>query len=72
MTRPGEPKSIVGHALLPANVEVDDLGVMRSHRVRDLYREARLPVDLTRAIQASHLGGSRRVPVSRLGPGVTP
>jgi hypothetical protein len=43
----GEPKSIVGHALLLANVDADDLEVMRGHRVRDLYREARLPVDLT-------------------------
>jgi hypothetical protein len=43
----GEPKSIVGHALLLANVDADDLEVMRGHWVRDLYREARLPVDLT-------------------------
>jgi hypothetical protein len=43
----GEPKSVVGHALLLANVDADDLEVMRGQRVRDLYREARLPVDLT-------------------------
>jgi hypothetical protein len=61
----GEPKSIVGHALLLANVDADDLEVMRGHRVRDLYREARLPVDLTLgalivldATQRSDDGGS--------------
>jgi hypothetical protein len=61
----GEPKSIVGHALLLANVDAEDLEVMRGHRVRDLYREARLPVDLTLgalivldATQRSEDGGS--------------
>jgi hypothetical protein len=43
----GEPQSVVGHALFRANVAADDLEAMRGHRVRDLYREARLPVDLT-------------------------
>jgi hypothetical protein len=43
----GEPKSIVAHALLLANVDAHDLEVMRGHGVRELYREARLPVDLT-------------------------
>jgi hypothetical protein len=61
----GEPKSVVGHALLLANVDADDLEVMGGHRIRDLYREARLPVDLTLgalivldAAQRSEDGGS--------------
>ena len=43
----GQPQSIVGDALLDANVTVRELEAMRGHRLRDLYREAGLPVDLT-------------------------
>lgn len=43
----GQPQSIVGDALLEANVTVHELEAMRGHQLRDLYREAELPVDLT-------------------------
>lgn len=43
----GESRSIVWHALSHANVTVEDVEAMRGHRLRDLYRDARLPVALT-------------------------
>jgi hypothetical protein len=43
----GERLSIVDATLFSANVNVKDLAEMRGHRLRDLYRESRLPVDVT-------------------------
>jgi hypothetical protein len=37
----------VGHVLARASVEVADLETMRDQRLRDLYRDGRLPVTLT-------------------------
>jgi hypothetical protein len=40
-------RCIVEHALLSANVTVHELEAIRGHRLRDLYRADRLPIDLT-------------------------
>jgi hypothetical protein len=43
----GKPECIVGHALALACVDVAQLEAMRDHRLRDLYRDGRLPVRLS-------------------------
>lgn len=43
----GIPHCIVGHALARVSVDVADLEAMRDQRLRDLYRDGRLPITLT-------------------------
>ncbi|HEY2296138.1 MAG TPA: hypothetical protein VGH43_00305 [Jatrophihabitans sp.] len=43
----GQAQSIVGRALLDANLTVRDLEALPDHRLRDLYRAGLLPVELT-------------------------
>lgn len=43
----GKPHCIVGHALAQASVDVAQLEAMHDQRLRDLYRDGRLPVTLS-------------------------
>jgi hypothetical protein len=43
----GAPRSLVGHALFLAGVDVDALEGMRGSRLRDLFARGRLPVPMT-------------------------
>jgi hypothetical protein len=43
----GQPQGIVGHAFSLTGVTGEDLELMRDESLRDLYREGRLPIEIT-------------------------